>query len=87
MERRSTRRNTNINANANLTDSERRRAERDFWNQHVDPLQIERNEAIRLAKQFKNPPQRQTAQTDVPPNTHTDSTMLYPTTVYDVKIP
>ena len=85
MERRSTRRNRNTNPN--LTDSERRRAERDFWNQHVDPLQIERNEAIRLAKQFKNPPQHQTALTDVPSNTHTDSTMLYPTTVYDVKSP
>ena len=51
MERRSTKRNTN----PELTEAERRQADRAFWEQQGDPLQIEREEAIKLAKKFKNP--------------------------------
>ena len=78
MERRSTRRNTNINPD--LTEAEHRQADRAFWEQQGDPLQIEREEAIKLAKKFKNP----TAQVD----THNEtSNMLFPTTVYSINTP
>ena len=79
MERRSTKRNTN----PELTEAERRQADRAFWEQQGDPLQIEREEAIKLAKKFKNP------STNVDThNTHNETNnMLYPTTVYGVTTP
>ena len=81
MERRSTRRNTNINPD--LTEAERKQADRAFWEQQGDPLQIEREEAIKLAKKFKNP----TTNED-PHNTRNEiNSMLYPTTVYGVNTP
>ena len=79
MERRSTRRNIN----PDLTEAEHRQADRAFWEQQGDPLQIEREESIKLAKKFKNPSTNVYSH-----NTHSETnSMLYPTTVYGVNTP
>ena len=79
MERRSTRRNTN----PDLTEAERRQADKAFWEQQGDPLQIEREEAIKLAKKFKKP----STNVDIHNTQNETNNMLYPTTVYGVNTP